>query len=108
MDQVLGFPVQWGLGYAVGGSSVRALYGNRFDGRRIAYWGGSGGSFVINDLDARMTVAFVMNRHVESHDVDKRSIDIVNAAYDSLGILSEDPPSLPNPQARLNRPALLE
>jgi hypothetical protein len=40
MDQVLGFPVKWGMGYAVGGPLVQAFYGNRFDGRRIAYWGG--------------------------------------------------------------------
>jgi hypothetical protein len=68
----------------VGGPLVNALYGSRFNGRRIAFWGGSGGSFVINDLDARLTVAYVMNRHVESHDTDRRSIDIVCAAYDSL------------------------
>ena len=64
--------------------SVQAIYGNRFDDRRIAYRGGSGGSFVINDLDAQVTVALVPNRHVESGDVDQRSIDIVSAAYDAL------------------------
>jgi hypothetical protein len=64
--------------------SVQAYYGNRFDRRRIAYRGGSGGSFVINDLDAHVTVALVPNRHVESGDVDQRSIDIVSAAYDAL------------------------
>ena len=32
--------------------------------------------------DARMTVAFVMNRHVESSDVDHRSVYIVRAAYE--------------------------
>jgi hypothetical protein len=72
------------MGYGLGGELFNALYGNRFDGRRIAFWGGSGGSFVINDLDRRMTVAFVMNRHVESHDTDRRSIDITCAAFDSL------------------------
>jgi CubicO group peptidase (beta-lactamase class C family) len=63
---------------------VLACGGAVGDVRLIAYWGGSGGSFVINDLDARMAVAFVMNRHVETDDVDQRSIDIVNAAYDAL------------------------
>jgi CubicO group peptidase (beta-lactamase class C family) len=84
MDQVLGFAVRWGIGYAVGGPTVQAVYGNRFDGRRITYWGGSGGSFVVNDLDRRVTVAYVMNRHVESGDVDHRSVDVVKAAFDSL------------------------
>jgi CubicO group peptidase (beta-lactamase class C family) len=33
---------------------------------------------------ARMTVAYVMNRHLESNDVDARRVNVVNAAYDSL------------------------
>src|SRR5262245_15790301 len=64
-DLVLGFPVHWGLGYGVGAPAVEALYGGRLSNRRIAFWGGSGGSFILNDFDARMTVAYVMNRHVE-------------------------------------------
>lgn len=83
-DLVMGIPFQWGLGYGVGGSIVQVAYGGRVDGRRIAFWGGSGGSIVMNDLDARMTVAYVMNRHVEHESTDRRSIDIVCAAYDSL------------------------
>jgi CubicO group peptidase (beta-lactamase class C family) len=83
-DLVLGFALRWGMGYALGGPIVNNLYGNRFAGRRIAFWGSSGGSFVINDLDARMTVAYVMNRHVEHGSTDPRSIDIVNAAHDAL------------------------
>jgi hypothetical protein len=31
-----------------------------------------------------MTVAFVMNRRLESNDVDLRSVNVVRAAYDSL------------------------
>jgi uncharacterized protein YsxB (DUF464 family) len=38
----------------------------------------------VNDFDARMTVAFVMNRHLEHGGIDKRGIDIVCAAFDSL------------------------
>jgi hypothetical protein len=34
-----------------------------------------------------MTVAYVMNRHLESNDVDQRSVNIVNAAYDSLAMM---------------------
>ena len=83
-DLVAGYSVRWGMGYGLGGPIFDSLYGNRFDGRRIAFWGGSGGSFVINDFDAHMTVAYVMNRHVESHDTDRRSIDVVCAAFDSL------------------------
>jgi CubicO group peptidase (beta-lactamase class C family) len=88
VDLVGGYHLRWGMGYGLGGELFNALYGSRFDGRRIAFWGGSGGSFVINDLDRRMTVAFVMNRHVESHDTDRRSIDITCAAFDSLNEVS--------------------
>jgi CubicO group peptidase (beta-lactamase class C family) len=84
VDLILGYGLRWGLGYGLAHPVVNALYRNRFDGRRVAFWGGSGGSFVVNDLDRRMTVAFVMNRHVESHDTDSRSIDITCAAFDSL------------------------
>jgi CubicO group peptidase (beta-lactamase class C family) len=84
MDQVLGFPMQWGLGYAIEGPSVNAAFGNRTAGRRVALWGGSGGSLVVNDLDARMTIAYVMNRHVEHGGVDRRAATLAVATYDAL------------------------
>jgi CubicO group peptidase (beta-lactamase class C family) len=83
LDHVMGYDVRWGAGYAVDCPTLNVLFGNIFAGRRVACWGGSGGSFVINDLDARMTVAYVMNRHVEHGGTDARSIAIVRAAYDS-------------------------
>jgi CubicO group peptidase (beta-lactamase class C family) len=84
-DLVMGLPIRWGMGYCIGSPLVADLYGARVEGRRLAFWGGSGGSWVLNDLDARMTVAYVMNRHVEGA-FDQRSIGFVNAAYDSLAI----------------------
>ena len=83
LDGVLGIPMRWGLGYAVNSPLGDEMYGRRYTGRRIAMWGGSGGSVVFNDLDARMTVAFVMNRHVEGL-VDPRGTSIVVAAADAL------------------------
>ncbi|MCV2491789.1 beta-lactamase family protein [Geodermatophilus sp. YIM 151500] len=84
-DLVLGLPVRWGMGYGIGSPLVADLYGPRVEGRRLAFWGGSGGSWVLVDLDARMTIAYVMNRHVEGA-FDRRSVDFVNAAYDSLAL----------------------
>jgi hypothetical protein len=77
-----GSALQWGMGYGVGGPLVNALYGTRFHGRRIAFWGGSCGSFVINDLDARMTrgLRHEPARREPRHDTARRSIDIVCAA----------------------------
>ena len=73
------------MGYCTRGSLGSRLFGSRIDGRRVAVWGGSGGSWVFNDLDARMTVAYVMNKHVEG-PYDQRGIDFVNLAYDSLAL----------------------
>jgi len=82
-DLVMGVPMRWGLGYCTGSPLIGQMYGTRTDGRRVAFWGGSGGSWAFNDLDARMTVAYVMNAHINGA-YDSRSIALVNAAYDSL------------------------
>src|SRR5262245_10811634 len=63
VDLVMGAPLRWGLGYAVSHPVVEQLRSS-LKGRRIAFWGGSGGSIAFNDFDARMTIAYVMNRHV--------------------------------------------
>jgi hypothetical protein len=55
-DLVMNLPMRWGLGYCIGSPLVGKIYGQRAGGRRLAFWGGSGGSWAINDLDARMTV----------------------------------------------------
>jgi CubicO group peptidase (beta-lactamase class C family) len=83
-DAVAGFPLRWGMGYALNSPIFDQIYGRRLTGRRVAYWGGSGGSTCMNDLDARMTVAYVMNKHVEHGGIDQRGIDVIVAAYDSL------------------------
>jgi CubicO group peptidase (beta-lactamase class C family) len=83
-DLVAGYPLRWGLGYALENPMLNQLYGNRFAGHRIAFWGGSGGSIVVNDLDERMTITFAMNKHVEHGGIDQRSIALVSAVYDAL------------------------
>jgi CubicO group peptidase (beta-lactamase class C family) len=84
MDLVYGYPLRWGLGYALENPFISSVCRNHLAGRRIAYWGGAGGSVIVNDFDARMTVAFVMNRHLEHDGNYQRGIDIVCAAYNSL------------------------
>jgi CubicO group peptidase (beta-lactamase class C family) len=74
------------MGYGLGTPLFKGIYGSRFEGHRVAFWGGSGRSWVINDLDERMTVAFVMNKHVEAGGWDERSVQIVSAAYDCLAV----------------------
>ena len=76
----LGFiaPVRWGLGFAL------SLWGMDFDGHKVAFWGGSGGSLIVNDVDARMTLAYVMNKLEGSPFGDPRNTAIRRAAYAAL------------------------
>jgi CubicO group peptidase (beta-lactamase class C family) len=69
-DQVLGSTMRYGMGYGI------------FD--RSIGWGGWGGSLMIVDMDARMTVAYVMNQMLDQNVGDYRGIGIVVAAYESL------------------------
>lgn len=90
VDQVLGIPVRWGLGYALNNPLSDEMYGRRYTGHRVAAWGGSGGSVVFNDLDRRMTVSFIMNRHVEGL-VDMRGTSLVIAAADAFDAVHGKP-----------------
>ncbi len=70
-DEVLGTRVRYGMGYALQG--------------RMCTWGGWGGSIVTVDLDARLTVSYVMNRMLEQGPLgDDRGLSIVMAAYGSV------------------------
>lgn len=59
IDLVLGIPLKFGIGY---GLPVQETIPYLPADARICFWGGWGGSVVINDLDRRMTFAFMMNR----------------------------------------------
>jgi CubicO group peptidase (beta-lactamase class C family) len=54
---------------------------------RACFWGGGGGSLAIIDLDARMSIAYVMNRMGEGTVGDMRGAGLVMAAYMALGLL---------------------
>ncbi len=58
VDLVLGLPVRFGLGYAL--ANEQDALG--LTSGRLCYWGGWGGSIIINDLDNRITMAYMMNR----------------------------------------------
>jgi CubicO group peptidase (beta-lactamase class C family) len=85
LDVVLGAEVTWGMGYAIGAPALEARLSKSAAGHRWAAWGGNGGSWAHVDLDARMSVGFVMNRWIEGYDLG-RCFDIVNAAYDSVAV----------------------
>ena len=51
---------------------------------RSFYWGGWGGSLAITDLDARVSIAYVMNRMAADLMGDLRGGSIVASVYQSL------------------------
>ena len=77
VDEILGMPMRYGIGYG--------LAGGWLPNPRTCFWGGWGGSMVLADLDARMTVAYTMNRMLDpAAGGDERALLIVMAAYEGL------------------------
>ena len=78
-DLVLGVPLCLGTGYGINSEELPIA-----PNPRACFWGGWGGSIVINDLDARLTVAYVMNRMGEGTTGDDRGIGIALASFMAL------------------------
>jgi CubicO group peptidase (beta-lactamase class C family) len=78
-DLVLGQPLRFGMGFglSLGGVPISP-------NERAFFWGGWGGSLAIIDLDARVSIAYVMNRMQGTTTGDVRAGSIVMAAYRSL------------------------
>ncbi|HVM51946.1 MAG TPA: serine hydrolase domain-containing protein [Acidimicrobiales bacterium] len=77
-DLVLGVPLRHGIGYGLAGELLP------LPNPRTCFWGGWGGSLVINDVDARMTVSYVMNRMGDGTTGDLRGASVLMAAYAAL------------------------
>jgi CubicO group peptidase (beta-lactamase class C family) len=82
-DLVMGVPLRMGIGYGLN-SELLTVSPNP----RACFWGGSGGSFVVNDLDAELTIAYVMNRHIEGPAGFERAASMIMATYASLANLT--------------------
>lgn len=74
VDQVLMFPVRFGLGYAL---SDPANPVGITSGRKC-YWGGWGGSLVLNDLDHGITMTYMMNRMQDGLVGNETSVRLVD------------------------------
>jgi CubicO group peptidase (beta-lactamase class C family) len=79
-DRVMGVPIRYGMGFGLIDPTF-PLSPNE----RVFFWGGWGGSISVIDLDARMSVAYVMNRMEADLLGDVRGGSIVMAAYRALG-----------------------
>ncbi|MFF7689522.1 serine hydrolase domain-containing protein [Streptomyces syringium] len=80
VDLVLGIPLRFGIGYALSADDAPVSTPNP----NIAYWGGRGGSLIINDRDARMTITYVMNQMTHLGLADPRGHTLIQAAYKAL------------------------
>jgi CubicO group peptidase (beta-lactamase class C family) len=78
-DLVLGVPVRIGMGYGICGPEF-PLGPNR----RTCFWGGWGGSIVVNDLDSRTTTAFMMNKMGAGTVGDDRAAAILMGVHAAL------------------------
>ena len=74
IDRVLGTEIHFGMGYGLA-SSIMPL------GPRACYWGGYGGSVIIMDQDADLTIAYMMNRMDSVLTGDVRSVNVALAAF---------------------------
>ena len=78
-DLVLGVPIRFGVGYGLPSPEMPVRTNHR-----ACFWGGFGGSVVVNDLDAHLTVAYMMNKMGTGLLGDDRGIGLVLAAQAAL------------------------
>ena len=79
-DLVLMMPVKFGIGFGLPNETVPHLPA----GRKVCFWGGWGGSAVVNDLDNGMTVTYMMNRMGQGLLGDDRGFSLIRAAFDAV------------------------
>lgn len=80
VDLVLGVPMKFGMGYGLN-SEHTPLSANP----NTCFWGGWGGSLIVNDLDAELTIAYVMNRMGQGTTGDLRAAGPLLATYAAIG-----------------------
>jgi CubicO group peptidase (beta-lactamase class C family) len=86
-DLVLNFPMRFGIGYGLPGELMP------LPSKRAFFWAGWGGSIAVVDLDARMSIAYAMNRMFPEIIGDMRAADIITAAYTSLATATAGAPA---------------
>ena len=80
VDLVIGVPVRFGLGYALMNETFPFS-----PNPRACFWGGWGGSLVVADLDARVSIAFAMNQmRADAIVGDRRTYALCKAVYAAL------------------------
>ncbi|PRZ42514.1 CubicO group peptidase (beta-lactamase class C family) [Antricoccus suffuscus] len=79
VDQVLGVPIRFGIGYGLEVSEQPYIPVGR-----VCFWGGWGGSVIINDLERNLTISYMMNKMSPGLVGSVSSEAIVKAVYAAL------------------------
>ena len=79
-DLVLKMPIRFGIGYGLTPCPALAWIPEG----KICFWGGWGGSFVVMDLDRRMTISYTMNKMGSGLVSSDRAEVYGKAIYDAL------------------------
>lgn len=80
-DLALGIPLRFGIGYGLPESVTMPSLPQG----RVCYWGGWGGSLIVNDADRQLTIAYMMNKMGAGIIGGPRSEALVRAAYAAVG-----------------------
>jgi CubicO group peptidase (beta-lactamase class C family) len=78
VDKVLGIPLRIGMGYGLSNPPDMPI------GPRACYWGGYGGSVIVMDPEAELTVCYVMNRMESGLVGDFRGLNLLFATVAGL------------------------
>jgi CubicO group peptidase (beta-lactamase class C family) len=79
MDMALRVPIVYGNGFGINNKLLPVS-----PNPRAMFWGGWGGSLAIIDLDARVSIAYVMNRMAAGLVGDRRGATLAAATYAAL------------------------
>ncbi len=80
LDLALGIPLRFGIGYGLPESVTMP----DLPAGRVCYWGGWGGSLIVNDADRQLTIAYMMNKMAPGIIGGPRSAALVRAAYAAI------------------------
>jgi CubicO group peptidase (beta-lactamase class C family) len=78
-DLILGRPARYGMGFGLPGPMAPLPNANSI------FWGGYGGSLAVVDMDARATMAYVMNKMAGTTTGDLRAFGLAMQIWGALG-----------------------
>ncbi|ETS73544.1 hypothetical protein PFICI_14490 [Pestalotiopsis fici W106-1] len=87
-DLAVGKTIRFGIGYALRGDGDTWV-DDWLPAGRVAYWGGSGGSLGIMDVDRRVTITYAMNQKSNDMIGNTASRAYIKAIYEALGVEME-------------------